>query len=505
MAQLAYKLSDDGGNTFSKVFYYSSYKSGTPAIPASPGDVFQTPGTDLFELIDYQIGNHSFQFENGKTLDVNLSYDGIHYSLAVLIQGLIYDASGSWVDTSLSNAHYYVGVYPNGDYTLPIAKYGQMRYQPSNNVWKYSIIDILSQSALKAYFDSMVPMEIFDTSSQEGGGYGLPDWTSDTINVPALPLVSVLDSGMVTMYEVSMAEAKSLAQYLWTGTFFDNVKKMFQSPMDAIIGFSSVPFTPTGTPNSEIKVSWINTGCFGEKLSAQYYELNFGEIDISEMWNTFLDYNGTKIDIYLPYLSVKSIDPQDVMGGKIGLIYHIDIWTGAFVAFLTSKRKRGNEVLDAVLYQWSGNCASEYPISARDWTGLYKTVVDTALTAGLALSAPAVAGATAAAKTAKKASTLAGVGATAMNAGTSVSHSDGGSCNIGMLGVLRPYVCISRPQIAIPENYGKLAGYTAPLTRTLSSCSGLTVVSECHVDSIANATAEEKAEIETLLKEGIII
>ena len=62
----------------------------------------------------------------------------------------------------------------------------------------------------------------------------------------------------------------------------------------------------------------------------------------------------------------------------------------------------------------------------------------------------------------------------------------------------------SRSQDAKIANVTKYAGLTSNMTRSLSSCSGFTLVEYVHLHGIS-ATSEELAEIESMLKAGVIL
>jgi hypothetical protein len=66
------------------------------------------------------------------------------------------------------------------------------------------------------------------------------------------------------------------------------------------------------------------------------------------------------------------------------------------------------------------------------------------------------------------------------------------------------YLILNRPIQSLPSGFGENFGYPSNVTRTLSALTGFTQVDEVHLNGI-NATSDELAEIETLLKEGVIL
>ena len=86
-----------------------------------------------------------------------------------------------------------------------------------------------------------------------------------------------------------------------------------------------------------------------------------------------------------------------------------------------------------------------------------------------------------------------------------VSKSNGFSANAGALSKYkRPYILIHRSIPADPILYDRYVGNPASVTATLKNLHGFTKVRECYVD-IPRATDAEKAMIEAMLKQGVIL
>lgn len=84
--------------------------------------------------------------------------------------------------------------------------------------------------------------------STTGGGTGTFDFSSDPIDIPSLPLISVTDVGFTTIYNPSGAQLRNFCNYLWSTEFdLNQFKKMFSDPMDAIINLSIMPVNVRGS------------------------------------------------------------------------------------------------------------------------------------------------------------------------------------------------------------------------------------------------------------------
>lgn len=333
---------------------------------------------------------------------------------------------------------------------------------------------------------------------EQAGGLGVGDQTSDTIDFPGLPLVSALGTGVVNMYRATQTSLRQFSQYLWTGDFIDNVKKLFQDPMEAVVSVQIVPYTPTHSETpTNVFLSWIDTGVPMYPITNQYVRIDCGTLEVSEFWASFLDYPPhTDVSIFLPYIGVKQLSVQDVMSRKLHLIYNIDSLTGSCVAML----KCSGGGLDSVLYSWAGSCNIQIPIAARDFSSIYSSVLSLAASAGLAL-------ATKGASKALTAGAAAGAAASALNSLDLDTHTRqvGATGSLpGYMGNQIPYLIITRPKDSTPSNFNELNGRPSNLGGKVGDYSGFLSLSAVHIDGIV-ATEKEKGMIESALKSGILI
>ena len=336
------------------------------------------------------------------------------------------------------------------------------------------------------------------TPPMAAGGFGAGDTTSDPVDFPDLPIVSALNTGVVNMYKANSVTLRAFSEYLWKGDFVDNVKKLFQDPMEAVVSIQIVPYTPPHADTaSYVYLSWINTGVQMNPLTNQYVAVDCGSLKVSEFWSSFLDYPPhTDVSIYLPYIGVKQLSVQDVMNRTIQLRYHIDSLTGSCVAML----KCSGGGLDSVMYSWNGSCNMQMPISARDFSSIYSSVLSLAASAGLAI-------ATKGASKALTAGAAAGAAASALNSldlDTHTRQAGSTGSTSGFLGKQIPYLIITRPKDSTPKNFNDLNGRPSNLGGKVGDYSGFLSLSAVHIDGIV-ATEKEKDMIESALKSGILV
>ena len=306
-----------------------------------------------------------------------------------------------------------------------------------------------------------------DGNSIPGGGDGtLPPGGLDSVDptdVPDIPSVSAANCGFMTIYNPSAAQLKSLSDFLWSGAFdLDTYKKLFSDPMESIIGLAIVPVAPDTAGSKNVTFGSIDSGVNMPYLATQYKKLECGSVNIEKYVGCFMDYSPyTKISIYLPYIGIRDLSPDDITGGSISVTYIVDVLSGACACFISHSSK-------GVLYSYNGSCISNIPLTAANFSGAIQNAVS-AIISGV---------------------------------GTVAGMATGASA--GIMSVQKPFIIIERPNLSVPNQVQHYVGQTSNLTRYLGECSGFTMVEYIHLHGVP-ATNEELSEIESLLKGGVIL
>lgn len=361
------------------------------------------------------------------------------------------------------------------------------RFSSGNTQLPSYFIEIFSGSKpFKPTTDPYAPGDITD----KDGGNGDFDATSDPVDIPPLPTISATETGFLTLFNPSLSNIRDLAAYMWANPLFDvnAYKKILANPMDAILGLSIIPCAVTASTSKNVTVGNIPTGVSMPVCDSQYLSIDCGSINVNEYWGAYLDYSPyTKAELYLPYCGIHPIDIDDVMGKAVKVVYHVDILTGACVAYV----KCG----DSVLYSYIGQCASSIPISGSDWTNMVNGIINASTAIG---SMAATGGLTAP----MAASTIA---TTAVNTiKPSIERSGSLSGTGGIMGNQVPYLILTRPRQALPELQNQFSGYPSFISSYLGDLVGYTEVDSIHLEGIP-ATGAELNEIESILKGGVIL
>lgn len=313
-------------------------------------------------------------------------------------------------------------------------------------------------------------------------------------NTPVLPVIpSVGGAGLATIYNPTASEMSAIKGSLWNESALAIIKNIFtNNPMDAIIDCSIVYVTPTTTARQPVKLGYYTctteSGNVTSKVvSNQYVALDCGTVNVSEIYGDSTDYEPfTSVGVYLPFIGIKELSANDVIGSTMNITYKVDVATGTCLAMITLTKSKGRQTL----YTFEGNCSVKLPITASSFNLKGMLAGGTALAGGVLTGNPMMA--------------IQG----GLNLGSSIApsiHSSGSiSGNAGAMAVKKPYVIIKHLIPYMANNYNAIYGYPSNVTTKLYNCSGFTKVREVHVDGIG-CTDEERSMIEDSLLSGVIL
>lgn len=288
-------------------------------------------------------------------------------------------------------------------------------------------------------------------------------------------------SSLWSIYNPTLEQVNQFGSWLWSSNFVEQLKKLFNDPMQAIIGLHKV-YSPVQTSGQgTIKCGYLDSQVPSKLVSEQYVTVDCGSVDMQEYFGNVFDYPPyTEVSIYLPFIGIRQLDPSDVMRSTISVKYRVDVLTGACLAEVNVQR----DASGGTLYTFSGDAAVRYPVSSGSYMGIVSGLIGVATSIVSGNLLPALGGAT--------------------RLHTNVDRSGSFTGNSGAMGSKVPYLIISRPQTAMADKFETLSGYPSNTFTPLSACKGFTQVKYCHVEKL-NATDAEKQEIEQLLKEGVIL
>lgn len=341
-----------------------------------------------------------------------------------------------------------------------------------------------------------------DDENIDKGGDGTFDYTSDVIQYDRDPSFNIADTGFVSIFKPSIDDLKNICGYLWSQDIVKTaIKSMFGSPMDCILSLMYLPVNVPSSANKAIEFGAINTNIIVPVCTTQYASFSCGSIKLDRFTGTSLDYAPfTKVQIYLPYIGYRELDVDEIMGKTIKINYRIEILTGSCLASIL--------VNDNVIYQFSGVCGQQIPVTQINMASAYQSAINVATmaiasTKGTVSNSGIVANASAHAG----ADLSGGVGAlqsasSVFGSKNTVSHSGALAGASGILANQKPYLLIQAPRQSLPKKYEQVSGFPCNIYKKLGDLSGFTVINDVHLKYMS-CTNKEKEELMIILKGGV--
>lgn len=397
------------------------------------------------------------------------------------------------------------------------------------------IISQISADTWNNFFGSADPISPVDADNPyDPGGTSYPSDSnanfsedSDEVTVDSLPSIDAVGTGFATLFTPSKTQLAHLADLMWDNSIFGALQNLVENISNMFTSLAIVPFqVEAGATVSVNFLGLFDTGVSLTLASQQFYEFNMGSINLGNDSRIFtsgsaLDYSPfSRFGIFLPFIGFEELDIDECRDATINLKYRIDILSGACVALISVN---GNTI-----YQFTGNCLSQIPITNESMQSLVSDAVNVGIAATEASSAKGAVGAAEAAldeaekaesgvatakgnlKTAQshfnqtKSSLASSTANAAMGMKPSFSKNGSVSAAASLLSVRQPYLFLRTPRQSMPARYQRYNGFPCNMTGVLSSFSGYTVVESIRLNDLV-ATTPEVEEIYSLLHSGVII
>ena len=548
----------DGGDGF-------SYDFSRFIVDTSVTDWVQLSGMAYYPLSGLQVGDRFYFAPNAYVSINNISdrtVNGRTYTTIVWgyvknnnqLGTLSIEAILKQLDTT---TQYTVAenAIPLIPYTAPMYSNGTIRYNfelyPQRvyfnmRTWGGTYIQITTSgymfqspgSWLDTFFDDFEPIDTdnpYEGAGTSDTGGGDPssqnfDGDSDDVEEDAMPTLSAVGTGFATLFTPSKAQLKNLADIMWGAQWWQALQNEVMGIDKMFVSLGIMPFVVT--QGSTVEVTWLGmslTEVYLTLAAQQYFEFDMGSIDLSNdsrIWtsDTAMDYSPfCRLGIYLPFIGFQDIDIDECRGKVLNLKYRIDALSGSCVALI----KVGN----STLYQFTGNCMVQIPITSQSFDEFISTVTNVAIAGTNVKTAQALAGGgdnVAAEAYTREKNPISEVQGRyqVMQHAAMVSHAENGlasatanaisglkpsynksgavSASNSLMAVKQPYLFLSSPNVCVPEHYQRYGGFPANITDTLGNFEGFTVVNSIRLNGLV-ATAPEVEEIYELLHSGVII
>lgn len=327
-----------------------------------------------------------------------------------------------------------------------------------------------------------------DTDTQTPPSNPVDTGTGSTSS-PTAPTGSA--SALWSVYHPTQAQINSFGAWLWGSVFTTDIRKLFEDPIQGVISLHKVFAPPVDSGSGNIVVGTLDSGVSSATVNQQYVTVDCGSVSCGEDFGSVFDYAPfTSVSLFLPFIGIVPLDVSDVMRSTIHVIYGVDVFTGACLAMVEISRD-GNTVN---MYQYSGVASVEYPLTNLQQSNILSGLLSIAGGVAMTVASGGVGFAAGAAM----------VGGAAQASNTHIGRSGGFSGNAGAMGIKKPYLIIVRPQTKVADTFPLLEGYPTNYSCKLGDCTNHVVVTHVHVEGI-NATDTELEQIESLLKEGVLV
>lgn len=343
------------------------------------------------------------------------------------------------------------------------------------------------------------------TNPTDGGG-GDGDNESDDMELPDVQVSPTNTFSRLSCCTIS--ELNELSNFLFTSTFYDNIKLLTNNPLESLCTVMYYPFdvlnhSTCGVAHN-LTLTNVSTPATVYDLDVSYnMYLDMGHIDVNPYYGSYLDYSpNTEIELYLPYRGFVNLPTNDIIGRQLSVKYMIDFYSGNATILVFADTK--------LVHVSNAQVGINIPISQSNANSRAISLTTAAVGAVGAIAGGAIGGA---------AGGLAGAaigagqaaGANAIPTANRIfnaaqNHVDKGGSFGGVGWLYAPQVCsliFNRPILAEPTAYKTMNGYSTSFSGLVSSYSGF-----LQADSISGttgATDEENNMIFNLLRNGIYV
>lgn len=372
------------------------------------------------------------------------------------------------------------------------------------------------------------PYDPGNTSTPNGDPGSYP--TQSDTELPGDPNASGIDAigtGFITLYNPTATQVKQFNDYLFSDSITDEIanqlKKLIADPIDYLVFIAMCRFQPVVSyVSEEITFCGISTGVFAKPIPTgnQFQIIDYGKIELTEPTCSFMDYSPySKISIYIPYVGFRDLPNDEVMGGRVGLKYHVDLLTGSFCAFVTVERPTRRQFpgdatpdgYNTIVAQYEGNCYEMLPLSSTDFRNIFSGMLGVASGVGQMVGGNMIGG-------------LGSMASGVLSMKANVNRSGQASGSYGYGGKQDAYILITRPFQSVPSNFGGYEGYPSNINMTVRDCTGTAAnnyndgyvetdpetlwgnnITYTYGDTTITAFDDEIAEIKELFDKGVIV
>ena len=297
-------------------------------------------------------------------------------------------------------------------------------------------------------------------------------------------------------------------------TFLDNLNYLFTEPTQFFISLKAYPFDINEYYNNSLTLQKVKMGKAQMKVGDQdvsapglygYPQYKYlGKFKIERKFNNYLDFSPyTKIEMYLPFAGIITLDTNVVTNKEIRILLAVDFDTGKANYYLVRHEDSQGEYDGDIIQTVECQMGIDIPLGSYNANEQMKNVLMT----GISFIGGAVTTMATGNPMPLVSSSINAVSGTFKALQERVTKGGVSSGSNNLMTPYHPYLIITRPTYGSngPDDYVTYKGRPLFKNCRLGDLKGFTVCNDFHLENFGSATDSEISSIDALLKEGIII
>ena len=297
-------------------------------------------------------------------------------------------------------------------------------------------------------------------------------------------------------------------------TFLDNLNYLFTEPAQFFVSLKAYPFDIKEYYNNSLTLQKVKMGKAQMKVGDQdvsapglygYPQYKYlGKFKIERKFNNYLDFSPyTKIEMYLPFAGIITLDTNVVTDKEIRILLAVDFDTGKANYYLVRHEDSQGEYDGDIIQTVECQMGIDIPLGSYNANEQMKNVLMTGMSS--------IGGAVTTMATGNPmplvSSSINAVSGTFKALQERVTKGGVSSGSNNLMTPYHPYLIITRPTYGSngPDDYVSYKGRPLFKNCKLGNLTGFTVCNDFHLENFGSATDSEINSIDALLKEGIII
>lgn len=377
--------------------------------------------------------------------------------------------------------------------TLWSSEYYSDRTYKSIQLFAGTVFDINSQTTGgQIVYKTQVPSTPKKDGADDEGGITTPP-TVKPQGEPDIPSINIISGTGITLSSPTSDEIKQLNKFLWSKSFYDNILKIQQDPLQAVLGLyiTDCPIPTSG--RNEIVCGNVDTGISALAIPQSFTVVDCGEITVEEEYGSYLDYSPFKqAQLYLPHIGFVDIDNDIIQNNTIHIKYHVSLIDGQALCYVSIRQNRYPS-FNEVYKTYPCSVYSQVPMSAYDVSAKMQSFINTVTSSVLSSVNSGSAGALT--------SAVGGAVSTAMTK-NKVEKSGALTDMAGLMGMKRPCLILYTTPAYMPSTYTNDVGSLIGTSDTISNVGGLCKIINPRVNFSCPKFVSDK--LEAMLADGVI-